>query len=51
MIPSFLGLLVMGLGVACVYIGIHGAGLLDVQPSGLYNAYAGEPSTTGRNPT
>lgn len=50
-IPSVVGLLVVGLGLVLIYVGLHGGGFLDVQPKGLYEVYAGQAPTTGRNPT
>lgn len=52
MIPSVVGLLVIGLGVVLIYLGLHGVeGILTVNPYGLYDAYRGQPATTPRNPT
>lgn len=42
MVPSFLGLLVLGLGLVLIYVGLHGGGLLDVFPRSAYEA---EPTT------
>jgi hypothetical protein len=48
MIPSVIGIIVATVGLACVYLGIHGAPFLTVYPKAHFDpAYTGVRGTSG----
>lgn len=36
MLPSVVGLLVVGLGLLLIYVGVHGGGFLEIQPPAAF---------------